>query len=381
MKSNKLLKKILTKIGSFFYNKRYSFFEVLIPPIIGILFSFLFLLLIVLFMGQNPIKVIEVIFKYCFSSHRYIALILSYSVPLIFAGLSVSFAFQAGIFNIGVEGQYFFGGLIGALAGIYLKLPTIIHIPVVILFCMMGGAIWAGIPAILKVKRGIHEVITTIMFNNIALALVNYLVNGPFSGMSDVTSYEPRTKLIQCTAKFEKINFLFRTFGFNAPDSVYLDYSLIIAIFFIILMWLILFKTRYGFDIRAVGTSTYVSLYAGIKVKQIQLAAFLISGGIAGLIGLQEIFAIKGFYTYGIASGYGFDGIAIALIAKNNPIGVIFSAFLFGFLKQAGYGIQYGTSVPNSGIYVITGILIISIVVINEIVKRYIKNLIKKESL
>lgn len=362
----------------FKFNK-YKLLE-LFAPVAGFIASIIVLLIIVIAVGESPGKSLVAIYKFSLSSSAKVATILSMSIPLFFAGIAVAFAFQSGVFNIGVEGQYYFGGLVGAMAGIYLHLPAFIHIPVVVLFSMLGGALWALIPAILKVTKNVHEVITTIMFNSIALAFVNYLVNGPLSGLGKGKSLEPQTAKIQSTALFGKLNGAFRFLGWNVPDYVYLDYSLIVAIIIGFLVWFVLFRMRYGFEIRAVGTSLDVSKYAGIKVKQVQLAAFVLSGALGGLIGLQEIFAIRGYYTYGIASGLGFDGIAIALIGKNSPLGVVFAAVLFAFLKQAGYGLQFYTAVPNSVIYVITGLMILFIVVINEVVAAYIRALRKKEA-
>ena len=357
---------------------KYRIYEVL-SPILGFLAAVVALLIIVVAVGENPIKAIGAIIKFTMSTTARFATIFSVAIPLFCAGLAVAIAFRAGVFNIGVEGQYFMGGLVGAMAGIYLPLPPFLHLPVVVLFAMLGGAVWAAIPAILKVTKGVHEVISTIMLNNIALALVNYLVNGPLSGREG-SSLEAQTKAIQASARFGKLNHLFRAIGWNIPDHVYLDYSLIVACFAGILAWFLLFRVRYGFEMRAVGTSLDVSKYSGIRVKQVQVAAFLISGALAGLIGLQEVFAIRGFYTFEIASGLGFEGIAIALIGRNSPLGVVFSSILFAFLKQAGYGMQLYTSVPNAVIYVITGLMILFIVVINEIMTRYIRALRKKEA-
>ncbi len=349
-------------------------------PLAGFLMSIVILLIIVILVGESPGKALAAIYKMALSTGPKRFTVISLAIPLFLAGLAVAFAFRAGVFNIGVEGQYFFGGLIGTLAGIYVPLPAFLHLPFVVLCSMAGGALWALIPALLKVTRGVHEVITTIMFNNIVLALVNYLVNGPFSGIEIGGNLEPQTAKILPTALFGKLNHLFRGIGFNVPDYVYLDYSLIVAIIMGILVWFVLSKLRIGFEVRSVGTSIEVSRYAGIRVKKIQLGAFLASGALAGLIGLQEIFAIRGNYTYAIASGLGFDGIAIALIGRNSPMGVVFAAILFAFLKQAGYGLQLFTSVPNSVINVITGLMILIIVVTNEVVTRYIRALRKKEA-
>jgi len=348
-------------------------------PFIGFLASMVVLLGIVVFMREDPLKAIDAVYKFSLSSAAKLASVLSISIPYYLSGLSIAIAFRAGVFNIGNEGQYFVGGLVGALAGVYLPMPSVLHIPVVIIAAMLGGALWALVPAVLKAVRGINEVITTIMFNNIGLALVNFLVNGPLSGMAKGASLEPQTKKILSTALFGKLNGFFRSIGWNVPNYVYLDYSLVVAIVMGVVIWFLLFRTRQGFEIRAVGTSVDVSRYAGIRVQQVQIGAFLMSGAIAGLIGLQEIFAIRGFYTYNIASGLGFDGIAISLIAQNHPGGVVFSSLLFAFLKQAGYGLQLSTKVPNSVTYAIQGLMILFIVAINAVVVRAVRSMRKKE--
>ena len=348
-------------------------------PFIGFIASMLVLLGIVILMRENPVKALQAIYKFALGSAAKVGSVVSVSIPYYLSGLSIAIAFRAGVFNIGNEGQYIIGGLVGAMAGIYLPLPPAVHIPVVILASMAGGALWALVPALLKAARGIHEVITTIMFNNIALALVNYLVNGPLSGLGKGVSLEAQTQKILPSAHFLKLNAFFRSLGWNVPDYVYLDYSLVVAIVMGFVIWFFIFRTRQGFEVRAVGTSTDVARYAGIRVNQVQVGAFLLSGAVAGLIGLQEIFAIRGFYTYDIASGLGFDGIAISLIAKNHPAGVVFSSLLFGFLKQAGYGLQLSTKVPNSVTYAIQGLMILFIVAINAVMARAVRALRKRE--
>jgi ABC-type uncharacterized transport system permease subunit len=357
---------------------RYRLME-LLAPVLGFLASLAVLLIIAGVVGETPENAIRAILKFTVSNASRLASVFSVAIPLFISGLAVAIAFRAGVFNIGAEGQYFIGGLVGALAGIYLHLPKAIHLPVVVLAAMAGGALWAAVPAVLKVTKGVHEVISTIMFNNIALALVNFLVNGPLSGRGEA-SLEPQTRKILPTALFGKLNHWFQAIGLNVPNHVYLDYSLIVAIIMGVLAYILLFRLRFGFEIRAVGTSIDVSRYAGIRVGSVQLGVFLISGAVAGLIGMQEIFAIRHHYTFEIASGLGFDGIAIALIGRNSPIGVVFSAILFAFLKQAGYGLQLYTSVPNSIIYIITGLMIVFIVIINEVVTGYIRALRKKEA-
>lgn len=351
----------------------------LLAPLIGFLAAIVLLLVIVSLVGERPGRAISAIARMTTGNPSRVATILSQSIPLYLAGIAVAFAFRAGVFNIGVEGQYYFGGLVGALAGIYLRMPPLLHLPAVVLFAMIGGAAWAAIPALLKTFRGVHEVITTIMFNSIAIYLVNFLVNRPLSGFAPGASLEPQTAAIRASARFGRLNHVFQAMGWGIGDHVYLDYSLVVAIVMGILVNIVLFRTRHGFEIRAVGSAFDASRYAGIKVNRVQVGAFLASGALAGLIGLQEVFAIRGHYTYEIASGVGFDGIAIALIGRNNPLGIVFAALLFSFLKQAGYGLQLYTSVPNAVIYVITGLMILIIVVAGEVMNRYIRRLRKKE--
>ncbi len=349
-------------------------------PFIGFAASTVVLVLIVIVLGEHPGTAFRAIWKFTGATSAKVAQVLSVSIPYYLSGLAVALAFKAGVFNIGVGGQYFVGGFTAALAGIYLKLPPAIHVPVVVLAGMLGGALWALLPAVMKVRRGIHEVITTILFNNIATALVTYFVNGPFTGIQKGASLEPQTRRIAETAVFGKLNSLLRAIGWNVPEYVYIDYSLIVAVVMGLVVWFLLSRTRTGFEIRAVGTSIDVSRYAGVRVDRVQLGAFMASGAIAGLIGLQEIFAIRGFYTYSLSSELGFDGIAISLIGRNSPIGVIFSAGLFGFLRQAGYGLQIFSKVPNSVTYAIQGLMILFIVVINEIMVRVVRTLRKKEA-
>ena len=212
--------------------------------------------IVIVHAGETPARPSYAIYKFTLSTAAKVAAVVSISIPYFLSGLSIAIAFRAGVFNIGNEGQYFVGGMVGALAGIYLPLPPALHVPVVVLAAMAGGALWALVPAVLKATRGIHEVITTIMFNNIGLALVNYLVNGPLSGMAE--GGEPRAADEEDPAHaplFGKLNGFFRSIGWKVPDYVYLDYSLVVAVVMGLVIWFLLFRTRQGFEIRAVGTS------------------------------------------------------------------------------------------------------------------------------
>jgi simple sugar transport system permease protein len=352
-------------------------------PVLGFLFAMVVMMVTVQFIGESPIKALSAILTFSFSQAG-IAYIVSQSIPLIIAGEANAIAFQAGVFNIGVEGQYLFGALCAGVAGAYLNLPTYIHIPVVILAGMLGGMIWILIPALLKIYKGVHEVISTIMMNQIASAVILYLVNGPFNGVRGVSqSFNLRTPYMEPTAVFPSlhnvINSVTGLFGFKFPHYVAVDLSWLIALIVVVVLWFLLFKTSLGLRIRWIGQNISASVYAGVDVKKTLLVTMLISGAIAGLVGLQEVAYISKFFTPNITRGLGFTGLAVALLARNNPLGVIASGLLFSFLSRAGYGLQMYTKVPNSLIGIISGLMILSVVVIDQILRRYARTLRRRE--
>lgn len=350
-------------------------------PILGFLFAMLVMLVVVELIGESPSRAISAIVRFSFSQAG-IAYIFSQAMPLIIAGAANAVAFQGGIFNIGVEGQYLLGALCAGVAGAYLSLPTYIHIPVVIIAGMLGGMVWVLLPAFLKVYKGVHEVISTIMMNQVASAVVLYLVLGPFNGVRG-QSLNLRTPFLKDTAVFpslhDVINSITRLFGYEFPRYVAVDFSWLISALVIIGTWYLLTRTALGLKIRWVGQNPHAATYAGVDVRKTIFTTMMISGAIAGLVGLQSVAYISKYFTPNIARGLGFTGLAIALLARNNPIGVVFAGLLFSFLNRAGYGLQLYTRVPNSLIGAISGLMILSVVVIDQLLRRYVRNLRRKE--
>jgi ABC-type uncharacterized transport system permease subunit len=255
------------------------------------------------------------------------------TTPYLLTGVAVALGFQAGVFNIGGEGQLFMGSIMAGWAGWTFKgLPSIIHVPLALLIGILAGALWGFIPGWLKAKTGSHEVINTIMMNYIAFNLSQYLIVGPFQDPNE--SF--KTRFIEESAH------LFRFF----EDPLRLHIGLIIALAIAVLAWYILYKTTWGFELRIVGLNPNASKYAGVNSSLITILALTISGAIAGLAGSVEMLGVNFRAVQSLTTGYGFDAIAIALLAKNNPLLVIITAMLFGFMRQGSRVMQINTGIP-----------------------------------
>lgn len=256
------------------------------------------------------------------------------TTPYLFTGVAVALGFKAGLFNIGAEGQVLVGGIAAAWAGwTFTGLSPWIHVPLAMLTGALAGAAWGFVPGWLKVKTGAHEVITTIMMNYIAYYLIYYLISSPFRDPNEVV---PKTRWILDSAH------LYRFF----PDPIRFHLGFFIAIAVAILVWFILFKTTWGYEIRSVGLNPNASRYAGMNITAVTVAAMSLSGAIAGMAGANEILGVSWRQSQALASGYGFDSIALALLAGNHPLGVILTALLFGFLKSGSRVMQISAGVP-----------------------------------
>jgi len=256
------------------------------------------------------------------------------TTPYVFAGLAVALGFRVGLFNIGAEGQIFMGAITGVWAGYAIHgLPPIIHIPVALLFGALGGAIWGFVPGFLKTKTGAHEVITTIMMNYIAFRLSDWLLKGP---MADPNEYTPKTPWILESAQLPQL--------FGSPIRFHIGFF--VALLMVVLVYIFLFKTTWGFQLRMVGSNMNAARYAGVKVASSTIIAMVLSGALAGLAGANEVLGVNHRLIPAFSSGYGFDSIALALLGKSHPVGVLLSALLFGFLRNGARSMQLSVGVP-----------------------------------
>lgn len=322
---------------------------------------------LVLLYGENPLVVYADILEAAFGSATGIGYVLAIATPLIFSGLAIAVCFKAGLFNIGVEGQYLVAMITAAFAALYLDfLPGPLLVLVTLLAAMAGGMAWAAIPAVLKVKTGAHEVVTTIMLNGVAVSLLAWAINYPLryvapAGQNTDLRSRPfaETGLVGDLGQF-----------FGVSGGAHLSWLLFVAIGAAIVIWFVLRRMRLGYDARAVGASPGAARAGGISIASVQVRLFLISGALAGLTGMQQILADKGYLPQNYISQLGFTGISVAFLGQNNPIGIVFAAILWGVLSRGEVALQVQSSVPREFIIILQSILILSVVITYLISRR-----------
>ncbi len=271
------------------------------------------------------------------------------SVPYIFAGLGVALGFRSGLFNIGAEGQLYIGAIFSVWVGItFGNLPAIIHIPFALLAGALGGGLWGFIPGWLKAKTGAHEVINTIMMNYIAFRTSEYILRGP---LKDPVSGNPISPSISPSAELPRF--------FQYPLKLHL--GLFIALITAWLVYWFLFKTKWGFELRTVGANPNAASYAGMNIVRNTIIAMSLSGALAGLAGANEVLGVNHNLALAFSSGYGFDSIALALLGKSHPFGVVLAAFLFGFLRNGAHTMQTKALIPLDIVTIIQAFVIVFI--------------------
>ncbi|BFV58900.1 ABC transporter permease [Kitasatospora sp. CMC57] len=330
-------------------------------PVLAVLLSLVICSVLLAVSGKEPFKAFDVLFSYGTASDGQVG-ILNRATTYYLAGAAAAFGFRMNLFNIGVDGQYKLGVLFAAFVGSQLDLPAILQIPLLLLTAMAVGGLWASIAGLLKVYRGVSEVISTIMLNAIATSVVGLLlVPGIFAPEKGTTTNSIQTDPISASSHF----FTLETAGGTLWGF------LVIAILVGVAFQFTLSRTRFGFDLRATGRSESAATASGVNVKRMVITSMVVSGAIAGLIGLPELMSSSYYFGQGIQPGLGFIGISVALLGRNSPIGIALSALLFAFLDVAG------TQLPNSGDYpqeivnVMQGTIVICVVVAYELVRRY----------
>lgn len=340
-----------------------------IAPLLAVICSFMVGAGFILILGHNPIRIYGILFSGILGSSYGMGQLLFYATPLIFTGLAVAFAFQAGLFNIGAEGQLYMGALFCAWLGWYLKeLPAFILLPVCFAGAFCGGALWGLIPGILKAKTGAHEVITTIMLNFIALAFTNYIVSAYFFVPGTV-----RTPEIGIGAQIPRLDIIFSNFR-GSPVNL----SLIIALLVSLAVWYILWQSRLGYELRATGKNQEASEYSGIDISRNIVITMVISGGLAGLVGTNFVMGYKHYFEQGFSGGVGFMGIAVALLGKNHPVGIVIAGLLFGGLSFGGLLIN--SMVPKEIVEILQATVILFVVIGNTVFSRILLRKDKKRN-
>lgn len=325
-------------------------------PAVNLIAAFLVSGLVVLLIGENPLEAVRILLWGSMGFGEGIGFTLFYATNFIFTGLAVAVAFHAGLFNIGGEGQAYIGGLGVAWACLLLDhyVPWWVTMPFAVAGAAIMGAAWAFIPAWLQAKRGSHVVITTIMFNFIASALMNYLL---VNVMVKPGSMQPETRTFEVGGRLPFLNEFVPGIDFGtAPVNL----ALIIALVASFLVWVIIWRTKLGYEIRAFGANMTAAVYAGISPVRTIVVTMLISGGLAGLMAVNEIMGSQHRLLLEFVTGYGFVGIAVALMGRAHPVGIVLAAILFGMLYQGGAELSFEIpAITRDMIVVIQGLVIL----------------------
>jgi len=334
--------------------------------IIAIILGFLIGAIVLLITGFNPMQAYGVLFRGVFGSPKSRMYAMQFATPIIFTGLSVTFAFKTGLFNIGAEGQYIMGSMVAMVLGVSLRLPPVVHGVVCVLGGGLAGAVWGGIAGVLKAYKGISEVIVTIMLNWTAFSFANYVIMSPgFKKPASTASVE-----IAETASIS-ISGLSERYG-----RVSIHWGMLLVVAAVLIIWVILNKTTLGYRLRMVGFNRDAAEYAGVSVPVSITASMSISGLLAGLGGATQLCGVlKNLTQLANQEGYGFDGISVSMIGGINPIGALFSGLFFGGMKYGGS--QLNTiQAPTELINVIIGTIIYTIAIMGafRIIVRFFKS-------
>ncbi|MFD1175536.1 ABC transporter permease [Paenibacillus puldeungensis] len=351
-------------------NKRFLYLD-----LVGIIGSVVLAVLcgfaIILLVSDEPINAISSFLLGPFSSPFNISTIINKATPLIFTGLSLAVVFQTNVFSMGAEGQLYVGGFVGALAAVYIPgLSPWIHIPVILAAALAGGALFGAIPGYLKAKWNANEVVTTLMLNYVAIIMTSYLVNNVFK--------DPKSGGFARMKFFDKDLLLPKISG-----SFPVHYGIFIAIIATVIIYLLMYKTRLGYEMRLVGKNDTFAKYGGINTKKIIVYSVMISGALAGLGGIVELMGIHGTYKDSFSINLGFDGIIIALLARNNPLGVVLSAFFYAYLQVGGQVMQAESDVSRELAVIIQCLLVLFVsaqAVFNYLKQRAILKQSKKNT-
>ena len=307
-----------------------SSLRVLIFPLVAVLAAFLIGAIVVLLIGDDPILTYRLLIGSALSWPDGIGYTLFYATPLIFTGLSVAVAFRCGLLNIGAEGQLYIAAFATAWVGItFANLSPWLLVPLACLTAMTAGAVWGGIPGVLKAKFGAHEVINTIMLNFIAVALASYFTQYHYKAAGDPIM---QTVPIGENAHIARIGDFFPAI----PARIPLNVSFFLALLACALVYVFLWKTKWGYEIRATGANPSAAEYGGISTAKQIIVAMSVSGALAGMVAISDVLGYRYRYYDGFSVGYGFTGIAVALLGRNHPVGVLLSALLFGALIRGG---------------------------------------------
>ena len=344
------------------HSRRARLEEALLPPLVAVLLAVVVGDFLILTFGQSPGSVYRLLLEGTWGNWYGLGQVLYKATTLAFTGLGVAYAMRAGLFNIGAEGQLAAGGFVAAVVGLMLPagLPWIAVLPIYLVAAALGGGVVGYVPGILKARFGAHEVITTIMLNYVVLALLAYVVSAHLHVPETLHTAEIRSGLLPRLAGIWSV---FRGSAANV--------SIVLSVIAAVVLWWTLFRTRRGYELRAAGLQPEAAEYGGVRVGTVWWQAMVVSGALAGIGGLNYVIGYKGYYEEGFATGSGFLGIAVALVGRNHPGGVIIAALLFATLSQGGLAVN--ALVPKQMVDVLQAVVILAIATAVPEVRRLLR--------
>jgi general nucleoside transport system permease protein len=325
----------------------------LLFPLMAVACAFAVGAIVVLIIGDSPLQVYGLLLGSALSWPDGIGYTLFFATPLIFTGLAVAVALRGGLLNIGAEGQLYVAAFATAWVGItFAGLPSFLLVPLCCLAAVVAGAVWAAIPGVLKARFGSHEVINTIMLNFVAIALVGYLTQYDYRVAGDPIM---ETAEIGGTAHIARLG----RFIPGLPERIPLNVAFLLALVASWLVYVLLWKTKWGYEIRATGQNPTAAEYGGISIRRQIVVTMAISGALAGMVGINEVLGYRYRYYDGFSDNYGFTGIAVALLGRNHPAGVVLAALLFAVLQRGGVPVDAFTQLVSKDIVQILQALVI----------------------
>ena len=329
-----------------------------VAPVAAILNSLVLVYIILSLRGVEPIEMFKLMISYGFDPRNLVSE-LNQTIAYYMAGVAAAIGFKMLLFNIGIDGQYRMGAFFGAVVGAAVSLPPVLHVLVIVITAMLAGGLWAAIAGYLKVKRGVSEVISNIMLNFIAAALIAFLLSPNLLGSLPEGSQNVQTRPIPPSGQMPTIK------AFDGEIYSFLFVAIAVGVGY----WVMLNKTVFGFNLRATGLSFRAARASGVNAPRMIFITTVLSGAIAGLVGMGTLLSDTYNYSMAFPSGYAFTGLALALLGRNHPVGIFFAAFLWSFLERSAPVLEF-EGVPPEIVIVLQGTIVLSIVVAYEVVAR-----------
>jgi general nucleoside transport system permease protein len=331
-------------------------------PLLAIVFSLVVTSVVLVITGAQPLETIQAMVEYA-GRPRTQVLIVNSATTYYFAAVAVAIGFRMNLFNIGVDGQYRLAAMLAASLGGALTLPPVLHVGLIVVTAMLVGALWAGVAGYLKVRRGVSEVISTIMLNFVATAVIAFLLAPGRLAVSTQGSNNLGTAPIPASGRVPGLPLI--------PGTPLKVYGLVVLAALVgVAFWFVVNRTRFGFDLRATGMNEAAAVASGVDVKKMVVAAMVLSGAVAGLVGMPQLLGASYTYSLDFPAGLGFTGIAIALLGRNHPVGIAIGALLWGFLDNSAQILNL-RDVPVEIVQITQGVIVLSVVIAYELVRRY----------